>query len=193
MYKPNSLDEERSSWRTVIFFNVLRSIKHILATLEAWDDTWDEQAGGSSRGTHIDSGNQSDRILNSAAVPNKASPTKESLKYQIANLRLRLSPLVAADPQLADRLTGGVTVSGSGKGGVFVRSGWQARSGGGGQPRKHGASRGDDTNQRVDSLVEDVCKMLTASKTNIRELWEHPTVRKLISNRKLLLEEWSEL
>ena len=36
--------------------------------------------------------------------------------------------LMSIEPQLADRLSGDISVVGSSKGEVFVRSGWQARS-----------------------------------------------------------------
>jgi hypothetical protein len=50
------------------------------------------------------------------------------MQKQIPTLGLRLSPLVATECTLTDRLSGGVRVSGLGKGGVFVCHGWQARS-----------------------------------------------------------------
>lgn len=42
MYRPSSLDSERISWKTVIYFNVVHSLKHILTTLEQWDDVLGE-------------------------------------------------------------------------------------------------------------------------------------------------------
>ncbi|KAF8174338.1 G-protein alpha subunit-domain-containing protein [Mycena galopus ATCC 62051] len=51
MYKPNFIELERFSWRTVIYFNVVHSLKHILTTLEAWDDSFeddDDQSSSSS-------------------------------------------------------------------------------------------------------------------------------------------------
>jgi hypothetical protein len=203
MYKPASLDDERSSWRTVIYFNVVRSIKHILTTLEAWDDTFDEldDSNSATSNSPASSGHASpDRSIqavSSSTVSDQLPiPTMETLKYQIANLRRRLSPLVAADTELADHLTGGVSVSGSGKGGVFVRSGWQARSIENGLTKKRADKnfvKGKDTASVEDRMIEDIGRMLEASKTYIQELWEHPTVKALVTKRKLRLEEWSEL
>ncbi|KAE9402907.1 guanine nucleotide-binding protein alpha-1 subunit [Gymnopus androsaceus JB14] len=167
MYRPHSLEQERASWRTVIYFNVVRSIKHILTTLESWDDSLDD---------------------NSAA-------TGRLLDLTIAGLRRRLSPLVAADGALADRLSGGVTVSGSGKGGVFVRTGWQARTIENALGRKRARPTEDfelKKDELQDPLVQDVSRMLEASKDDIRELWAHPTVKGLIARRRLKLDEWSE-
>lgn len=121
----------------------------------------------------------------------------------IANIRRRLSPLVASDIQLADRLSGGITVSGSGKGGVYVRSGWQARTieNALGRIRPRPSVDGDGRKGRnsisadivQDALVQDVGRMLDAAKDDIKELWNHPTVRGLINKRRLKLDEWSEL
>jgi len=52
MYKPKSLDDERSSWRTVVYFNVVRSIKHLLTSLETWESSLDE-AGESTRAASV--------------------------------------------------------------------------------------------------------------------------------------------
>lgn len=137
------------------------------------------------------------------------SPQQPSTQ-QIANLRLRLSPLVAVEELLATRLTGGVAVCGSGKGEVFVRSGWQTRTveNGGlikGRRSKKSIRRAsrDTNNGRVsavdgslleeDPLLDDIANMLESSKDDIKDLWDHPTVVTLIATRKLKLNEWSEL
>ncbi|KAF8223873.1 guanine nucleotide-binding protein [Tricholoma matsutake] len=226
MYKPSTIDQERISWKTVIYFNVIRTLKHILATLEAWDDSLDdelEQAADDTASinptkTRIngisDQPSPSTSLLNSASVPSitgspgRASPTpspanasKEASVAQIAYLRRKLLSLVSFDAQLADRLSGGITVSGSGKGGVYVRSGWQARTIENALGRlKHRQSSHDEAAKKAstshdvapDPLVEEVGRMLTVSKDDIKELWSHPTVKGLIARRKLKLDEWSE-
>ena len=111
--------------------------------------------------------------------------------FKMTELRVRLSPLVAAEPILADRLSGGLKVSGSGKGGVFVRSGWQTTTIGKGKSRAREPGSSPnlmDTNE----LVEDVANMLTGSKEDIIALRSHPHVRKLIEKKRLRLEEWAE-
>lgn len=207
MYKPSSLEDERLSWRTVVFFNIVHTIKHILDTLEDWEDTFDDQTGDARSTTSDSQGpgkiSSDHSSTTAAAIPDQKTqtPNQDLLKYQIANLRRRLCPLVAADAELADRLTGGVTVSGSGKGGIFVRSGWQARSienSLNGKQLPKGSTQNSkpndvDVGRRSSSLVDDVGKMLDASKKDIQELWEHPTVKALIAKRKLRLEEWAEL
>ncbi|KAJ3888307.1 guanine nucleotide binding protein, alpha subunit [Lentinula edodes] len=208
MYKPHSLEQERASWRTVIYFNVVRSIKHILNTLESWDDYIDDDMaldsptskymGGSRSGT------SSPVIMNPPLENNNAHSRSDSpfqgnaatSRSTIASLRRRLSPLVTTDTALADRLSGGITVSGSGKGGVFVRSGWQARTIENALGRKRGRVSDElgpkKPDEIQDVLVQDVSRMLDASKDDIRELWAHPTVKGLIVRRRLKLDEWSE-
>ncbi|KAF8554590.1 G-alpha-domain-containing protein [Imleria badia] len=222
MYSPASLDSERMSWRTVVYFNVVRSIKKILITLDAWDDIDDGSDSqstlerqeliqddplldGTSRtsfvGLHIGA-LTSDAELSS---PTASSPTKSS---SISNLRRRLLTLVNTEPQLGDRLSGGISVSGSGKGEIYVRNGWQAKTIHTGQKligrrskraeaesaelpiERPGTAMSTDVNSDV--LVDNVATMLDQSREDIATLWEHPVVRALISKRKLKLDEWSE-
>ncbi|EDQ98792.1 Galpha13 [Laccaria bicolor S238N-H82] len=222
MYKPTSMDQERASWTAVIYFNVVHSLKHILATLEAWDDTLDEDAEAQPTSTDdsqsiipnkahgngiADQLSPSTSLLTgsitqgspSSLMPSEASGShshsmKEGGALQIANLRRRLSPLVAADAQLADRLCGG-------KGGIFVRSGWQARTienALGKIKQKRPSAKSEKKTREIepqepqDPLVQDVGRMLELSVQDIRELWHHPTVKGLIAKRKLKLDEWSE-
>ena len=130
--------------------------------------------------------------------------------HQIANLRLRLSPLISSEESLAKRLNGGVS---TGSGEVFVRSGWQVRTfenGGLAKARRPkrstGHGQGPPSNSgpglvgtppglvlEEDPLLDDVSAMFEGSKGDIRDLWDHPTVVSLIAKRKLKLDEWSEL
>jgi len=116
---------------------------------------------------------------------------------QIANLRRRLSPLTSSDAQLADRLSGGVSV----KGGVYVRSGWQARTIENALNKgKTNRSSLNDKRAResaahdelIDPLVRDVGHLLEVCEADIKELWSNPTVKGLIAKRRLKLDEWSE-
>ncbi|KAH6913437.1 guanine nucleotide-binding protein [Coprinopsis sp. MPI-PUGE-AT-0042] len=199
MYKPSSLEQERASWATVIYFNVVHSLKHILATLEAWDDSLEgtefDEAPTRRRGNG--SSDSPAGSSSGAATPSEALDANGPV--QIANLRRRLSPLIATDEQLADRLTGGVSVSGSGKGAVYVRSGWQARTieNAIGKLRRHpneAEKRSQDgpSQEPQDPLAQEVGRMLKLCEHDIEELWSHPTVKGLIAKRKLKLDEWSE-
>jgi len=202
MYKPNSIEQERASWRTVIYFNVVHSLKHILTTLEAWDDSFEDDPRALPQPTGYydqSSSSSSSQIPPVPRVPSRAE-SPYGRNNRIASLRTRLSPLLATDAPLADRLSGGITVSGSGKGGVFVRSGWQARTidkalGKNLMKKSSSESRGREGYMQEDDgdiLLQDVGRMLSALKDDVRELWAHPTVKGLIMKRKLKLDEWSE-
>jgi guanine nucleotide-binding protein subunit alpha len=249
MYSPNSLETERASWRTVVYFNIVRSLKHILATLAAHEDVDDEtdadstiefgddandgasilagpstskrsRAGQATAFTNLPASSPGASSSKSIAKPSRTpkspgqvplhkSPQLQASAHQIANLRLRLSPLLSAEDSLAKRLNGGVS---SGTGEVFVRSGWQVRTlenGGLAKARRPkrstGHGQGPPSNSgpglmastagpmlEEDSLLDEVSAMLEGSKEDIKALWEYPTVVALIAKRKLKLDEWSE-
>lgn len=222
MYKPNSIDQERISWKTVIYFNVVHSLKHILTTLEAWEDTVGEESDGfdiarspiktrengnsqqpspsipsmSPRHSPIIKGSSGPASPSDAITV--ASPSTSSPSSDIGNLRQRLATLLATDAPLADRLSGGISVSGSGKGGVYVRTGWQARTIENAlvrfRPKHEDFKKSPVVQEPVqDILVEDVGRLLASAVDDIKDLWSHPTVKSLITRRKLKLDEWSEL
>jgi guanine nucleotide-binding protein subunit alpha len=206
MYKPNSIEQERASWRTVIYFNVVHSLKHILTTLESWDDSFEEDVTQPSGyyDAPSSSSSQAPPLPNGMPrAPSRAeSPGFPGRSNRIASLRSRLSPLLATDAPLADRLSGGINVSGSGKGGVFVRSGWQARTVDKALGKMKKSSNDADSRRGRegyvgeddgDVLLQETGRMLSALKDDIRELWAHPTVKGLIMKRRLKLDEWSEL
>ncbi|TBU49747.1 G-protein alpha subunit [Dichomitus squalens] len=214
LYTPGSLDAERLSWRTVIYFNIARPIRRILEALESTpDNDNDEDEFAEFTPSDLLPAN----LAPVAASDEKSlSPSASSLEKQVAVLRARLSPLLAAEAQLADRLSGGVNVSGSGRGSVFVRTGWQSRSKGlpFGRGRERATSGGrfsfsgnrgsteDRDNglelqaRRADSeedkLILEIASILYASQADIRELWEMPAVKRLRERRRLKLEEWAD-
>lgn len=129
-------------------------------------------------------------------------------KTELATLKLRLSPIAAAEAGLAERLSGGVQVSELAKrrgGGVYVRSGWQSTARFAGRKRRaDGESAEDNRNaesaseqkSRRDPLEEEldrIASMLSACKDDVKELWRHPVVKVLIEKRKLRLQESAEL
>nr|GAT48707.1 guanine nucleotide-binding protein alpha-4 subunit [Mycena chlorophos] len=195
MYRPSSLEQERASWRTVIYFNVVHSLKHILSTLEAWDDSFEEDPNSTPSRLNDELPPIPSGMPRAPSRPE--SPALPSRNNRIAYLRSRLGPLLATDAPLADRLSGGVSVLGS-KGGLYVRSGWQARTVDKGLSRFKKSTndndfrRTDGGDAEEDFLLQDIGRMLSTLKEDIRELWAHQTVKGLIMKRKLKLDEWSE-
>ncbi|KAI0272166.1 G-alpha-domain-containing protein [Russula aff. rugulosa BPL654] len=199
MYSPDTLDKERASWRMVIYFNVARSVKRILEYLDTHGDTFDgdvhdSPVHGAAHDSVASKKTIEDLIREDLAEDISPQPSRSyssPSQKQIATLRLRLSPVVAAENTLADRLSGGVRVSGSGRDSVFVRHGWQLRSAARNSylsSRSRGASGAPATpvmetgnNVNVSEVVEEVGRILDASKEDIKALW-----------RRLRLEEWAE-
>ncbi len=195
MYRPDTLDQERASWRTVVYFNIARSVKRILEILGSHGDMFDENISDSPVQDSVSSKRTRtlediihqdvDDPSSHTSRPYTASVVTESQK-QIATLRLRLSPLVAAEGTLADRLSGGVRVSGSGKGSVYVRHGWQLRSG----PRRSHGTTGPSASPiaevgssvTVSEVVEEVGRILDASKEDVKALWRSDVVQIMIKN-----------
>lgn len=193
----------------------------LFAEADSDDDTTTEKTSGSPKSGVLGNVPASGQGNQAPRPPPSPSP---SMDQQISLLRLRLSPLTALDSQLAERLSGGVAVSGSGKGSVFVRSGWQSRTFGlsFGKARERansGRGRFSFTGQRSalensadastgdpeegelstelpevekDKLVDEAATIIHSCQDDIRELWQHPAVKRLRDNRKLRLDEWAE-
>jgi hypothetical protein len=207
MYSPDSLDQERASWRTVVYFNVARSVKRILDILESHGDLFDDDTPDRADNSAYDSISskrtlEGDDPADCSSTHPYPSPVVTESQKQIATLRLRLSPLVAAECTLADRLSGGIRVSGSGKGDVYVRDGWQSRSAArNSRSRVASAPNFSLPNPLSDGVislnaaeaVEEVGRILDASKENVKALWRSDVVQKMIKRRRLRLEEWAEL
>ena len=127
----------------------------------------------------------------------EGDPFTPVTRSSVTQLRLRLTALVAIEQALADRLSGGLKITGGGKNGVYVRSGWQvttqvtaARHKGKGKARSTGNTpEGSDP----DELVGDVAHRLQIARDDILSLRNHPAVVKLLEKKKIRLEEWSEL
>lgn len=180
LHSPASLDAERASWKIVIFYNVVHAIRTILNGLENWG--------------HLVYQDLNQPRSNSSEESDPYTPVTRS---SITQLRLRLTALVAIERALADRLSGGLKITGGGKNGVYVRSGWQvntqvstARKKGKGKARSTGNTPEDVD---PDELVSDVAHRLQIARDDILALRHHPAVVKLLEKKKIRLEEWSEL
>ncbi|OCH94427.1 G-protein alpha subunit [Obba rivulosa] len=209
MYNPTSLEAERLSWRAVIYYNIVRPVRRILDTLDLYGDEPDsEDDDAATEATPSSPGSRLGGPGRPLEPSTSFSPASADL--QLAALRARLSPLLAVEQSLTDRLSGGVNVSGSGKGSIFVRSGWQARTFGMafGRPRTSSGrpsideprasldgerrSKEAPVDAEQDKLAEDVSKVLIEYQDDVQELWQHPNVQRLRARRKLKLEEWAE-
>ena len=139
----------------MVYLNIVKSIRILLEALEGNDGPLGD--------------------------PVRRSDAGDLWLHQLANLKLRLSPLVGLEASLATRLSGGggISVSG-GKGGVFVRRGWQTsvQSSPATPPNPRGpAARKNATGTvfgPLDATDDPTARMLDASKVGGRVVLDAP-------------------
>lgn len=206
-YAPATLEEERDSWRAVVYFNVVRNIKRILQALDALN-LGPAGARPSTSAAEIEEELQAVADITEVDVDNSKGESEAPMaqlsnaaKTELATLKLRLSPLLTAEASLADRLSGGVQVGALAKrrgGGVYVRNGWQTTLQVSGKKRRRDESVGanDELENGTDPVQEELDKiqrMLEACREDVKALWAHQVVRTMISKRRLRLQESAEL
>ncbi|KAJ3806855.1 guanine nucleotide binding protein, alpha subunit [Lentinula lateritia] len=164
-YASQSLDRERPFWKPVVHFNIIRAVKTMLEEIDYELSQPEGEDSGSKQP--------------SAATEHVFRPSAHELET-LSVLRTRLLPLVALHDSLASELSGGVSFS-RGLTGVFVRAGWQGllQSNPGSR-----AARGS-----VVGVAGLAAKALDSSREDIQALWAHSSVKELIQERKLKLEE----
>ncbi len=217
-YAPASLDEERDSWRVGRLLQ--HPAQHQTHPHKPWMPwTWAQTARRPSNhlGPDVsmrDISPEPDLESVAFAGPSRTHdgtpgaadhsdvlsvPLSPPARTQLANLKLRLSPLVSAESALADRLSGGMQLNASAKrrgGGVYVRSGWQSNVRINGRKRRaddgHGkaaVSEAANLRNQLEEELDKVGRMLDACKGDIKQLWTHPFIKLLIDKRKLRLQE----
>lgn len=202
---PASMEEERDSWRAVVYFNVVRNIKRILQALDALNlgPAGVRQAASSAEmEEELQAAAEIMEIDAADSGKNESEPPVVQLsgaaKTELATLKLRLSPLLTAEASLADRLSGGVQVGALAKrrgGGVYVRTGWQTTLQVSGKKRRHEESLDMIENgyDPVQEELDKIARMLLACKEDVKALWSHHVVQMLINKRRLRLQESAEL
>lgn len=123
----------------------------------------------------------------SAHGPTLEAP--QAVQEQISALRTKLLPLTTLEDSLASHLSGGVTIGSGGRAGAFVRSGWQALVGGPSQNDVKSA----EAAARIAEVSNLAAKTLGSSLGDVQALWVHPTVKLLVHDRKLRLEDSASL
>ena len=188
-YSSQTLENERPSWRPIVYFNILKAIRMILDELD-----W-EYGLGASGGDPLalslapsTSGTSRSGSGSGSSTYSRANP---AWFPELALLRNKLLPLVASEDALASELSGGITVSG-GRTGVYVRSGWQALTS---AARSWPLSDDYRTGMtpRQSAVTNIVATTLAASMDEIEYLWWHPGVQNLLKGHKLKLEEYAAL
>lgn len=170
-----------------MYLNIVKSVRTILEALDLDID---------------DAGYMSDRTTNGTSV--RRSEKHELWQQQLANLKLRLQPLLSLEDQLTNRLSGTTPVTSNGT--PLLRSGWQFSLRLGRRAlRRSKSTHHDDPNASQSSfsslssetgrVVRDSnAQVLQASAEDITELWHHPSVRAMLRRRRVLkLEDSAEL
>jgi guanine nucleotide-binding protein subunit alpha len=119
--------------------------------------------------------------------PNESKQWSSEDENAIAQLRIKLLPLVAIEDTLASELSGGVSISG-GRTGAFVRSGWQALV-----TPSWAISDNRPTVRQASEVINLTAKTLNTSVDAIKSLWEHHSVKHLLNIRQLRLDESANL
>ncbi|TFY71148.1 hypothetical protein EVG20_g1842 [Dentipellis fragilis] len=162
-YSSQTLDEERPSWRPIVYFNVIKAVRTILDELDYEFSTSD-----SSFSSLVNLG------------PNWPD--------EVTRLRTKLLPLISIEDNLAAELSNGVSISSGGRAGVYVRAGWQALV----TPTRAWPLtdiRNSLSSGKAGIMANMAAKHLSETSHDVRDLWQHPAVRALLRLRKLKLEE----
>ena len=183
-YASQTLDRERPFWRPIVYTNILRAIRAIFDALESRS----APSPGSPEPEPIGAGPSTLSISSSSG--SASPPPPESMwSPELSHLRSKLLPLMATEDALAAELSGGIQVGG-GRTGVYLRAGWQALI----TPnRSWPVSDIRHVMGRPTEVADIVARTLTATKEAVTELWQHPSVRKLVKTNKLRLEESAAL
>ncbi|KAF5346694.1 hypothetical protein D9756_010364 [Leucocoprinus leucothites] len=158
-YAKKSLDGERPCWKPVVYFNIIKAVRLVFNELEYQFSTQGRE--------------------------NTEAP--KAIQDQIAELRTKLLPLTALEELLASHLSGGATIGTGGRTGAFVRTGWQSLVGG------RGSSSNDvkatQALARTAEVSSIAAKYLANSVKDVQALWAHPSVKLLLHNQKVRLED----
>lgn len=117
------------------------------------------------------------------------SRPSSDVQPDMTEMRAKLHPLVALEGLLASELSGGISLSG-GRTGAYVRTGWQALV-----TSNLTWSRAEicSPSAKLINAVDTAAETLGALATEIDALWLHPTVKYLVRQRRIKLEESAPL
>ncbi|EED85168.1 candidate G-protein alpha subunit [Postia placenta Mad-698-R] len=181
-YASQTLEYEKPTWRPIVYFNILKAIRMILAEV---DYEYLSNKGTTSVPQSISRGSSASGSVSILSGHGDIDP---AWVMELAQLRSKLLPLVASEEALASELSGGITVSG-GRSGLYVRAGWQALS-----TATRTFQLSDIRNgmgPRAPVMTDIVAKTLVANQDEIEDMWHHPAVRHLLAMNKLRLEEYA--
>lgn len=173
-YAHQALEHERPSWRPVVYFNIIKAVRMILDELDF------ELANIGS-----------DDSTEGQAVAHALAPLGD-VSSEVSRLRSKLVALISMEDSLASELSGGVSVTG-GRTGVYVRAGWQALVTPLSPNRSTAAPARGGPSPALTHVTNLASRTLNAHQDEVDELWKHPTVRILLNNRRIRLDDSASL
>ncbi|CCA71310.1 related to guanine nucleotide-binding protein alpha-4 subunit [Serendipita indica DSM 11827] len=174
LYAPETLESQRSSWKPVVYLNVLHAVRQILDTLDEDEDS--AYMSDKSNGDY------------------RRSQKSELYQRQIYSLRLRLAPLLSVEETLTRSLASAGHGLSSPSQGPLVRPGWASRSNSTSEFTEDIIDDRDPYGPTAMGVNNDavVAHLFFESAEHVDELWTHPAVRTLVKRRKLRLEDSRE-
>jgi hypothetical protein len=221
----------RASWKAVIYHNIAHVVRVVLSTLEVYDDDYDadredrEGATSSSQKAPTTPATATSSLPSATStsspgppapygVTNAKPPTptpRSPVQQSLAQLRLRLSPLVALEASLAHRLSGArpgdpapTTLSATDvahlphpsrappRDTLVVRPGWQSRAGGPSEEAAQATLDAQDRRNDANVLIADASTVLQGVASDVTTLWNHPQVLALRDRRRLRFDDWAD-
>ncbi|KAJ7354516.1 guanine nucleotide binding protein, alpha subunit [Mycena albidolilacea] len=158
----HTLEVERPSWRIVVYANLIKAVRTILAELDYEFSLSLDEYPWTSEGS---------------------APTDVSAQNEILELRRNLLPLISLEGSLLSELSEGISFVGHRRGTLFPpRKGMFTRSG-----TRPVTDLRDSTNAIV--AVNRAAQVLGMTVHVIEALWRHRSVEHMLRARKLRLDE----
>lgn len=177
-YSSQSLDRERPLWRPIVYSNILKALRMLMVEL---DRQYGAPPGSPSPEATPGSSPPTDSVIMAAS----AISIDPRWPSDLLPLHSTLASLVAHEDALASELSGGIKVS-RGQSGVYVRAGWQTLI----TPnRAWPLTDIRDSADRPTTVTNQVGRTLCGSQGKIAEFWSHPMIRRIVSTKRVRLEE----
>jgi guanine nucleotide-binding protein subunit alpha len=178
LWSPSILDDERLYWRTVIFLNLVVSIRRVLDCLSVRPQTDNDRPGTGSSSHSVE-----DTYARYAGLKLKLSPMLqlEHVLLNILGAPAEFDAPTRYDPNFSEGSTR--------KRDILVQLAWQERL------AKSRSGRGSRGPGYVDRAPDpgDAAAIISACRPELLKLWDDPFVHAVIAKRKLRLEESSGL
>ncbi|KAG8942591.1 hypothetical protein FRC04_003578 [Tulasnella sp. 424] len=207
LYAPQSFSAERDSWKSIIYLNLVKSIRKILDAISVEEEGFSDDGDATST-----NGKPTSKDALRSGTPISFSPTEDpnsrqstdDTYAQFAAIKLRLSPLALAEELLIRRLAGPGEEEATQFGSwaphqasstsrikeVFVRSSsnWKRGLFSGG-PGSKGKENGAAEAERRSAEKDDPIAIVNACREDMVALWKDASVQSILRRKGVRLEE----